>query len=66
MVSYIETAHLPVAKIESYLHHRFSDKRLELSVLSPNGQEVAVKEWFLVSLEEIEQAVEDLKKAISR
>ncbi|MEW4354252.1 GIY-YIG nuclease family protein [Streptococcus pneumoniae] len=61
LVSYIEVSHSLVAKVETYLHHCLADKRLEISILSPSGEETTVREWFLVSLEEIERSLEILK-----
>jgi len=47
-------------KLETVIHHRFADKQLQISVPTVNGKIENPKEWYIVSLEEIEEAINDI------
>lgn len=34
-----------------------ADKRLDLSVVAPNGRQMTIKEWFLIDLESIQDII---------
>ncbi|MGG6359623.1 GIY-YIG nuclease family protein [Peribacillus frigoritolerans] len=47
-------------KLETVMHHRFADKQLQISVPTANGKIENPKEWYIVSLEEIEANINDI------
>ena len=47
-------------KLEIALHHMLSQKRLQAEITLPNGKIVKPQEWFVVKLEEIEEAINDI------
>jgi hypothetical protein len=47
-------------KLETVLQHRFEDKQLQISVPTPNGKIESPKEWYIVSLDEIEANINDI------
>ncbi|WP_107952641.1 GIY-YIG nuclease family protein [Campylobacter concisus] len=47
-------------KLEVALHHMLSQKRLQTEITLPNGKIVKPQEWFVVKLEEIEEAINDI------
>ncbi len=47
-------------KLETVLHHRFGDKQLQISVPTANGKIENPKEWYIVSLDEIEANINDI------
>ncbi|OXT15831.1 hypothetical protein B9K06_18790 [Bacillus sp. OG2] len=47
-------------KLETVLHHRFSNKQLQISVPTANGKIENPKEWYIVSLDEIEANINDI------
>ena len=49
-------------KLENLLHRFFDDARLDITIKDRFGKPVDPREWFLVTLECIEQAVEHIKQ----
>lgn len=49
-------------KLEALLHRFFGSARLDLELKDRFGSQVEPKEWFLVPLDAIEEAIEKLKK----
>ncbi|MBC7979065.1 MAG: GIY-YIG nuclease family protein, partial [Armatimonadetes bacterium] len=49
-------------KLEALLHRFFGSARLDLELKDRFGSQVEPKEWFLVPLDAIEQAIEKLKE----
>ncbi len=47
-------------KLETVIHHRFSDKQLQISVPTVNGKIENPKEWYIVPLDEIEANINDI------
>ncbi|WP_238526619.1 GIY-YIG nuclease family protein [Lactococcus lactis] len=47
-------------KLETALHHIFEDKQLQIEVPTITGGVEIPKEWYLVTLEEIEETVNKL------
>lgn len=60
LVSSYEVKNVDARKVETYLHHVFEDKRVNLSVTGETGRDISVREWFIVSLDEIDQAVNQM------
>jgi hypothetical protein len=47
-------------KLETVIHHRFVDKQLQISVPTANGKIENPKEWYIISLDEIEANINDI------
>lgn len=47
-------------KLETALHHSFADKQLQIAVPTANGKIENPKEWYIVSLEEIEATINEI------
>lgn len=47
-------------KLETAIHHRFENKQLQISIPTVNGNMESPKEWYIVSLEEIEASINDI------
>ena len=47
-------------KLETAIHHRFEDKQVQISVPTANGKIENPKEWYLISLDEIEASINDI------
>ncbi len=57
LVCEFEVQNIDVRKVEKYIHHRLADKRVDLSVVAPNGRQMTIKEWFLIDLENIQYII---------
>ena len=57
LVCQFEVQNIDVRKVEKYIHHVLADKRLDLSVVAPNGRQMTIKEWFLIDLESIQDII---------
>ncbi|MFP7494453.1 GIY-YIG nuclease family protein [Terribacillus saccharophilus] len=47
-------------KLETVIHQRFKDKQIQFSVPTAHGKIENPKEWYLVSLEEVEANINDI------
>ncbi|MER2040323.1 GIY-YIG nuclease family protein [Desemzia incerta] len=47
-------------KLETVIHHRFENKQIQVSVPTANGKIESPREWYIVSLEEIEETINDI------
>ncbi|EAD5643542.1 GIY-YIG nuclease family protein, partial [Listeria monocytogenes] len=47
-------------KLETVIHHRFEAKQIQISIPTANGKIENPKEWYLVSLDEIEASINDI------
>lgn len=47
-------------KLETVIHHRFAGKQLQISVPTANGKIENPKEWYIISLDEIEAIINDI------
>ena len=55
-----EVQNFSARKLETVMHHRFADKQLQISVPKANGKIENPKEWYVVSLDEIEANINDI------
>lgn len=55
-----EVQNFSARKLETTLQHRFADKQLQVSVPTANGKIENPKEWYIVSLDEIEATINDI------
>lgn len=47
-------------KLETVIHHRFEEKRLQISIPTANGKIENPKEWYIISMDEIETSIDDI------
>lgn len=57
LVCEFEIQNVDARKVETYIHHVLTSNRLELSVTSPNGKSILVREWFAIELDEIQTII---------
>ncbi|MFD2831067.1 GIY-YIG nuclease family protein [Corticicoccus populi] len=55
-----EVQNLSAKKLESAIHHRFEAKQLQISIPTANGRIENPREWYIVTLEEIENTINDI------
>lgn len=55
-----EVQNFSARKLETTLHHSFADKQLQISVPTANGKLENPKEWYIVSLDEIEATINEI------
>lgn len=55
-----EVQNFSARKLETTLQHRFIDKQLQISVPTVNGKMENPKEWYIISLDEIEATINDI------
>ena len=64
LVASFEVQNFSARKLETTLHHYFADKQLDMELIAPNGESFVPKEWFLVSLDEIQEVIEKVSLMI--
>lgn len=47
-------------KFEKAVHHVLANKNLDVSIIGPNGKMIIPKEWFVVSLEELQEVINEI------
>lgn len=57
LVATFEIKNVDARKVETYIHHSLARNRVELSILSPSGKEITVKEWFAIGYDEIRNII---------
>lgn len=60
MIATWEVQNFSARKLETALHHSFADKQLQISVPTANGKLENPKEWYIVSLDEIEATINEI------
>lgn len=55
-----EVQNFSAQKLETVIHHKFENKQLQISIPTVNGKIENPKEWYLVSLEEIEASINEI------
>lgn len=63
-VARFEVQNLDARKVETYIHHAFADKQVSLSVSAPNGKMIEVTEWFIITIDEIKELVNQMVVAV--
>ncbi|MDQ5885661.1 MAG: nuclease family protein [Patescibacteria group bacterium] len=59
--SYVLTGDYNPQKVEHFIHRIFSDAKVDLTIIGPDGREYIPSEWYSVPLLAIEQAVNMLQ-----
>lgn len=47
-------------KFEKAVHHTLANKNLDVSIVGPNGKMIIPKEWFVVSLEDLQKVINEI------
>ncbi|MCU5002908.1 GIY-YIG nuclease family protein [Bacillus tropicus] len=47
-------------KFETAIHHALANNNLDVSILGANGKMVVPKEWFVVTLEELQKVIDEI------
>lgn len=55
-----EVQNINIQKLEQVLHNRFSENRLDIEIPKINGGTFNPKEWYIISLEDIEKEINDI------
>lgn len=63
-VARFEVQNLDARKVETYIHHALADKQVSLSVSAPNGKMIEVTEWFIITIDEIKELVNQMVVAV--
>lgn len=60
IVAIWEIQNVSAQKLEAVIHSRFKDKQVQISVPTANGKTENPKEWYLVSLSDIEAIINEI------
>lgn len=58
LVAQYECYNLNIVTLEKLIHHFFAEVRLDISIIDKNGIEINPREWFIVPLSIIDEAIE--------
>lgn len=48
------------SRFETAIHHALAHKNLDVSIMGPNGKMIVPKEWFVVTLEELQDIIDEI------
>ncbi|WP_077329682.1 GIY-YIG nuclease family protein [Virgibacillus siamensis] len=48
------------SKFETAIHHALDNNNLDVSILGPNGKMLVPKEWFVITLEELQELIDEI------
>ncbi|MGP5093438.1 GIY-YIG nuclease family protein [Staphylococcus equorum] len=60
IVSTYQVYNMDGNKFETAIHHALSNKNLDVSIVAPNGRMIIPKEWFVVSLEDLQKVINEI------
>ncbi|MBT2636569.1 GIY-YIG nuclease family protein [Bacillus sp. ISL-39] len=60
IISTYQVFNMNGSKFETAIHHALASKNLDVSILGANGKMLVPKEWFVVSLEELQSVIDDI------
>lgn len=60
IVATYEVFNMNASKFETAIHHYLSNHNLDVSILGANGKLLVPKEWFFVSLEELQDIIDEI------
>lgn len=60
IVATYQVFNLNVSKFETLLHRILSHKNVDISIVGSNGKKVVPREWFVSTLEEVEEIINDI------
>ncbi|OFD66288.1 hypothetical protein BWGOE4_08970 [Bacillus mycoides] len=60
IVTTYQVLNMNASKFETAIHHALANNNLDVSILGANGKMLVPKEWFIVTLEELQDIVDDI------
>lgn len=60
IVAEYEVYNFNARKLETTLHHILSRKQLDINIKAPNGKYIKPREWFIVSLDELDRIINEI------
>lgn len=60
IISVYEVFNMSGSRFETAIHHVLANKNLDVSIMGANGKLIVPKEWFVVSLNEVQQAINQI------
>lgn len=60
IVSTYQVLNMDAGKFETAIHHALANKNLDVSILGANGKMLVPKEWFVISLEELQRIIDQI------
>jgi hypothetical protein len=60
IVSTYQVFNMNGSKFETTIHHVLANKNLDVSILGANGKMLVPKEWFVVTLEELQEIIDEI------
>lgn len=60
IVAEYEVYNFNARKLETTLHHILSGKKLDINIKAPNGKYIKPREWFIVSLDELDRIINEI------
>lgn len=65
IVATYQVFNMNASKFETAIHHALANNNLDVSILGANGKMLVPKEWFVVSLDELQQVIDEIVMAVN-
>lgn len=65
IVSTYQVYNMNGSKFETTIHHALKNKNLDVTILGANGKMLVPKEWFVVTLEELQEVIDEIVMMIN-
>lgn len=60
IIATYQVFNMNASKFETVIHHALANTNLDVSILGPNGKMLVPKEWFVVTLEELQKIIDEI------
>ncbi|MDR4985945.1 GIY-YIG nuclease family protein [Bacillus cereus] len=60
IVTTYQVFNMNASKFETVIHHALANNNLDVSILGANGKMLVPKEWFVVTLEELQKIIDEI------
>lgn len=60
IVATYQVYNMGVNKFETAIHHALAHNNLDVSIVGPNGRMIVPKEWFVVTLEDLQNVINEI------
>ncbi|RDI37535.1 GIY-YIG nuclease family protein [Falsibacillus pallidus] len=65
IVSSYQVYNMNGSKFETTIHHALSSNNLDVTILGANGKMLIPKEWFVVTLEDLQQVIDEIMMMVN-
>ncbi|MGG0300923.1 GIY-YIG nuclease family protein [Bacillus albus] len=65
IVTTYQVLNMNVSKFETAIHHALANNNLDVSVLGANGRMLVPKEWFVVTLDELQKVIDEIMMMVN-